>query len=334
MQNENTNLATWNKVATTDPTYTKEYTGPGGYSGTSISGAYMVMKATEVWGPIGVHWGYEILEERIDNGHPVYDDDGEILGHETAHTLKLKLFVQKDILDPNYSNTNDPGEDWAEVVHFGHTPYVTWSRTYKNWRSDPEAPKKSMTDALKKCLSMFGFSADIFLGMFDDIGYVQEAKAKANLEKIENKEERILEEKKQYKDWFDKHLHIIQTAVTVNELELVFKSSYRKAQRKGDREGLLKLTRAKDVRLKQLQEKNNDSITQDNDGNAGNSPAGGRSGNGDSGSGHAGSNGNDVQRQGGTVGEGTAEHGRKHSGGGRGDKAPPSKKKAVRKSKN
>lgn len=41
-------------------------------------------------------------------------------------------------------------------------------------KCDGEAKKKSLTDSIKKALSMLGFSADIFLGWFDSEEYKAE----------------------------------------------------------------------------------------------------------------------------------------------------------------
>lgn len=246
---DNDNLKLWNEVQKTDPTYTKDYSGPGGYSGTAISGNYMIMEATKQFGPIGLGWGYDIIEDRIDTGGPVYSEaDGSIMGHTMTHTIKLELWVKF-------------GDEVAKIQNYGHTPYVTWNRNYKNWNTDQEAPKKSLTDAIKKCLSMFGFCADIYLGLYDDVSYVEEVKAQAQIDKADDKLEATVKANQVYKEWFDKHLEIIKTAASVNELELIFKSSYRKAQRKQDRDGLLTLTRAKDARLKTLEDKKNGSTT-------------------------------------------------------------------------
>lgn len=325
MQNQDIitkNLELWDNVSTSDPEYTREFSAGGGYSGTAINGAYMIMKATKQWGPIGINWGYEILEERIDNGAPGYDEAGEILGHTMTHTIHLALWVKM-------------GDEMSRVEHFGHTPFVYWNRTYKNWVTDQEAPKKSLTDAIKKCLSMYGFCADIYLGMFDDVGYVEDLKTTKEINKADDKLEAEIKAKQEYDDWFRKHLDIIKTAVNINELELVFKGTYRKAQRKGDRDGILQLTRAKDARLKQLQEKeNNDSTSPTNHGNEGTGSTGpGRSGHGDSGSGHDGGDTSVVRREGERDSD-SVQHDRIDGGTDKkGDRPATSKKKTARKSK-
>jgi hypothetical protein len=42
---------------------------------------------------------------------------------------------------------------------------------------DEDAPKKSVTDGMVKCLSMLGFAGDIFSGRWDDSKYVEWAAA-------------------------------------------------------------------------------------------------------------------------------------------------------------
>ena len=233
------NLDLWDKVSTTDPSYTKPLTG-GGFSGTSINATYLVMKATEQWGMIGLDWGYDITEERVDNGGPVYNNDGEILGHVQTHTIKLCLWVKR-------------GEQYARVEHFGHTPYTYYSAKNNKWITDQEAPKKSLTDSLKKCLSMFGFSADIFLGLYDDIGYVEEVKAQSAIDKADNKADEILKQNKEYKELLELNLKLIKTATSTNELEAIYKSIARKAKRKNDEAGMKSVLDATTKRKEELE---------------------------------------------------------------------------------
>lgn len=237
---DNQNLKLWDAVSRTDPAYTKAFN--QGFSGTSINSTYLVMKATQQWGMIGLDWGYDIVEERIDNGAPVYDANGEILGHIQTHTIKLCLWVKR-------------GEQYSRVEHYGHTPYVYHSAKGNKWITDQEAPKKSLTDALKKCLSMHGFSADIFLGLYDDQMYVEEVKAQSAIDKADDKAAEILKQKQEYQELVTKNLQLIETATNMNELEALYKSIIRKATRMNDEAGMRKINTAKDKRKDELQEK-------------------------------------------------------------------------------
>jgi hypothetical protein len=147
------NLALWHLVEKTDPAHVKAITGKS-YKGTSPKPHWIVMKATETFGPIGIGWGFTV-DERIERGALISDGF-----YEQMHIAKVKVWYKWD------------GER-GEVEHIGGT---TFSGKYASGKifTDEDAPKKSVTDALVKALSMIGFAGDIFMGRFDDSKYVQE----------------------------------------------------------------------------------------------------------------------------------------------------------------
>lgn len=149
------NLTLWHRVEKTDPQYTKPFSRGGGFRGTAVNGTYLARKATEAFGPMGIGWGLEILDEAIMEGAPL-DGQGN---HEKIHKVRVKLW---------YKLNGERGE----VVQFGQTTFV--GRNKNGFFTDEEAPKKSLTDAMSKCLSLLGFSADIHLGRFDDNKYVND----------------------------------------------------------------------------------------------------------------------------------------------------------------
>lgn len=140
-------LALWNTVEQTPIGQTKPITGKS-YSGTSPKPFYLVKKATETFGPCGIGWGYTIVDERIDDGI-----DGDRL-----HIARVRVW---------YKWNGERGE----VEHIGGTPFSGKRKNGNNF-IDEDAPKKSVTDALVKALSMIGFAGDIFMGMYDDSKYV------------------------------------------------------------------------------------------------------------------------------------------------------------------
>jgi hypothetical protein len=141
-------LSLWRAVEKTDPKYTKAFSRAGGFSGTAINATYLVRKATELWGPMGSEWGAEVADERYVEGA-----DGTII-----HVLRINFRYPQGAF-PSYGQTTFVGQN-------------------KNGKfTDEEAPKKSMTDAITKALSMLGFSADVFLGLYDDNKYVNDRKA-------------------------------------------------------------------------------------------------------------------------------------------------------------
>ena len=130
-------LELWNSVSKTDPKYTKKVTQRGGF--TAIAAHSQVMRATEVFGPVGIGWGYE-------NGEPIFHDALVFVPVTIWHGDKASAF------GPIYG-----GAEWKSPK--GHL--------------DSDAIKKASTDGLTKALSHLGFNADVFMGLFDDNKYVE-----------------------------------------------------------------------------------------------------------------------------------------------------------------
>lgn len=137
------NKAIWSQVCETDPRKTKAGDGKG-YSFTAINNTWLAQRATEVFGPIGIGWGFDEVE------HMVIGD---------TWFSKIALWYMWN------------GERSAPVVQWGATPFRV-KRRNGDVVEDDEAPKKAITDGWTKCLSLLGFTADIRLGMFDDNKHV------------------------------------------------------------------------------------------------------------------------------------------------------------------
>lgn len=161
------NLALWESVQATDPRYTKKFQRGGGFSGTAINATYLAKKATETFGPIGMGWGIEVEDERYAEGAPIVDEKHGKVGHEVIHVLRIKLW---------YNRFDEHLGDMArgEVRHYGQTVFV--GKNKHGVFTDEEAPKKSLTDAMSKALSLLGFASDVHLGLYDDNKYVADLK--------------------------------------------------------------------------------------------------------------------------------------------------------------
>jgi hypothetical protein len=146
------NLALWNRVERTPENQTKKIVGKS-YSGNSPKPHYLVHKATETFGPIGIGWGFTIEDERIEEG----------AGGEKLHIARVKVWYKW-------------GGERGEVEHVGGTQFSGLRSSGKPF-TDEDAPKKSVTDALVKALSMIGFAGDIFMGRYDDSKYLAELRA-------------------------------------------------------------------------------------------------------------------------------------------------------------
>lgn len=146
------NLEIWEKVETTPKDHQRPITGKS-YKGNSPIPQWMFKKATEIFGPIGIGWGFEIIFEEIRQGAKISEDH-----FEQMHVAKVQVW---------YEWNGKRGT----VEHMGGTPFSGVRSSGKPF-TDEDAAKKSITDALTKCLSLIGFSADIFCGLYDDSKYV------------------------------------------------------------------------------------------------------------------------------------------------------------------
>lgn len=158
MTNGNIHMQLWDSVQRTDPNYTKQFTRGGGFKGTSTNATYLAKRATETFGPCGLGWGITVLDEQLIEGHPLIEN-GVVVGHARIHRVHAKLWYVRDGVR-------------GEIEQFGQTEMV--GKNSRGYFTDEEAPKKSLTDAMTKCLSLLGFAADIHLGLYDDNKYVAE----------------------------------------------------------------------------------------------------------------------------------------------------------------
>lgn len=208
------NLKIWNEVCKTDTSATKE-SSHGGRKQTSIDGYWMIRRATELFGPLGIGWGYEILEERWDEGAPFNTaKDGEEPRIVTAktHTAKVRFWYKLN-------------EQCGELVQYGHTPAVY--RSKYGAIDDGEAPKKSLMDAIKKSLSMLGFAADVFMGQFDNSEYREQLQAEEAIEKAESRDAEIEAKRKDLTEYVTKHIELIKTARSAHEVKATTRTAMR-----------------------------------------------------------------------------------------------------------
>ena len=232
------NMEIWDSLFKTDPAYTK----PGKVNGmmiTSISPMYVIRALTEKFGPAGEGWGYTIIEERFDDGAPIFDKETkQLVCNEKLHTVLLEGWYRIK------------GEVVKLPQQFGHTPYIY--RSKYGPISDLEAPKKSVSDALKKSFSMIGVGADIFLGMFEDPAYVEYVANESALAKADDKDAEAMKQKEEYEEWRSSHLKTFSESVTKNEANKLFTLIARKMERHNDQGGLRKLNEIKNELAERL----------------------------------------------------------------------------------
>lgn len=203
MSGENNNLELWDRVRTIDSRYTKQATLKG-QKITTFSFQSVVMMATREFGLFGRDWGYEVKEERFDEGAVIVQaatyegQDGKQVHDnevkEITHTLLVSFWYKID------------GEKIECPIQAGHTPYLM--KTKFGPKHDDEYYKKTIADAVKKSLSMLGFGADIFLGLNDDPNYMNMIAEQQQLEeqaKLPEKINELAERTKQMVDLFAKN---------------------------------------------------------------------------------------------------------------------------------
>jgi hypothetical protein len=156
------NMKLWEAVCQTDPEHTKKANVKGNNL-TSIKPQYQIMMATEQFGAYGSTWGFKNIDITYD-------------------LLEKGLVVfQADFFYPT-----------------GTFPAINTISIYRDnaqTKLDDEFAKKVETDSLTKCLSKLGFNADIFLGQFDDMRYV-ETRTKQEAVKKAKTQQQLAEEAK------------------------------------------------------------------------------------------------------------------------------------------
>lgn len=218
------NLRIWDRVDKTDTRYTKAAK-VGGQQITSLSGTAMIMKATEIFGPAGLGFGWKVLEERFDQGQEMISGEGDkrlVLGVELNHTVKILFWFELD------------GKR-GEFEQYGCTRYL-YKSNYGT-TTDGEAPKKSLTDAIKKSLSMLGFSADVFLGMFDDADYIEQRKDEEKIEQAENQETEKERQQAERLEFIRSTIETMGKALSVGELKKIHDSAVRRLTLRNDKKG-------------------------------------------------------------------------------------------------
>lgn len=155
------NLKLWESVEKTDPKHTKNANVKGNKI-TSIKPQYQIYNATNEWGSYGSTWGFKDVN----------------LGYDLKEfglvTFKATFYYPSGEFET--INTISIWRDGAKT------------------KIDDEFAKKVETDSLTKALSKLGFNADVFMGRFDDLRYVEEVNREF-IKKVVDKE-KILEEKR------------------------------------------------------------------------------------------------------------------------------------------
>ena len=214
------NKALWNAVSKTDPRAVKPITGKS-YQGNSPKPYWLVDRATEEFGPIGIGWGVIVKSERF-----------ERLGEfDVLHVAVVSVWYVKD------------GKRSETFDQMGGTK-AAYKTAKGSLMVDEDAGKKSVTDGMVKCLSMIGFAGDIFSGRWDDSKYVEETAAEFIAK--EQAAERAA--------WLDEQALKLESVEGLADLGEVWKAAYKVMKAENDTDAIQTLEPIKD-RMKALFEK-------------------------------------------------------------------------------
>ena len=189
------NKALWNTVFMTDPKAVKPITGKQ-YNGNSPKPYWLIDRATEVFGPVGIGWGCTVKSERFER----------LSETDVLHVAVVSVWY---VFDGKRSETFD---------QMGGTK-AAYKTAKGSLMVDEDAGKKSVTDGMVKCLSMIGFAGDIFSGRWDDSKYVEQAAREFD---------------PQRRAWLDARLEDIKAAKTGKELKDVMAKAIDKVRSQGD----------------------------------------------------------------------------------------------------
>lgn len=241
----------WDQLDTTDPRYTKKQT--SGAKLTSINGQYQFMKMTEVFGPCGDGWGFDILESDFINTGTIFDDDGVPMGEGRLHRMKVKLWYFPE----EWTGTEPPS-----ILGIGLTKFISKAR-YEGKpyvAIDDEYEKKSLTDALTNAMAKLGMAADVRMGMFDHEDYVHGLEDEIAIQEAGDKEAERVKQRHEFEDWYGRTLEVLKTTSSVRELELTFKASWPRVDRQGTADQKREFKGTKDVRFRELAPKKGEEL--------------------------------------------------------------------------
>lgn len=147
------NRSIWDELCFTPQEFIKDFNN-GTYRGKSIAPMFVFKRLTEVFGPNGQGWGWEILAQQN-----ITAPNGDVNAYVTIQGW-YKIDGQVYKTSPQIA-----GEKLIYTTAKGRSIF------------DDEAFKKAITDGATKCFTYLGSSADVHLGQHDDMKMAQQINA-------------------------------------------------------------------------------------------------------------------------------------------------------------
>jgi signal recognition particle subunit SEC65 len=222
----NKNLKLWDAVEKTDLQFTKHVNQRGGY--TAISPQYQLKCATEQFGAYGAGFGLSVSDFDMS----IFEATGIVIH-------KAMFFYMMD----------------GQRYEFPLSNAIEAAKTTKNGRYvDTDFAKKVETNTVSKALSKLGFNADVFMGMMEDQSYLAELQNEMALQKADDKDAEIINQRLEYDAWKQNELKVYPSLQTLNALTTVYTGHVRKCKRHNDDAGILLFKSAYEDRKAQLEQ--------------------------------------------------------------------------------
>ena len=196
------NLALWDSVSKTDPAYTKQAS-KGAHNFTSVAPMYQNKKATEQFGVQGIGWGVKIGSEEFTEKE---------YGTTTILSYDAVMYFTIDGVRGEIPIHASEKSCYMTNGYNGKEGYM---------KIDDEVRKKVVTNAKTKGLSELGFSADIFMGMYDDPNYVDYLNFEMSLEKAEDRESESKAKVEELNEWCRKESDVYRSVKEKRTLDLL-----------------------------------------------------------------------------------------------------------------
>lgn len=167
---DTSNLRLWRDLFAVPSNRLKEFQRSGGFKGHDINPTWRMERMTEVFGPVGWGWNYEIMERWRESfgikkrkDAPREDVENVFVRLRVWYVLpEEKPVWRKDPETGAFDRTKPPMNALFTGEQIGGTEIE---------RGADETWKMAITDALGKCMVQIGLAASIYLGQWDDSKY-------------------------------------------------------------------------------------------------------------------------------------------------------------------
>jgi hypothetical protein len=126
---------------------------------TDVNPQWRIQAMTEVFGPCGIGWKYEIVDQRTYEG-----PDGQVMA-----VVDVCLYIRSEV----FTTTPTPGTtiQWSHPIP-GTGGSMLIAKEKSGLHFSDEAFKMALTDALSVAMKALGMAADIYKGLWDGSKYL------------------------------------------------------------------------------------------------------------------------------------------------------------------